>query len=176
MAMLDAHANELRRSMTRRLADSAQTLDWLSRRLVSPVAYIGRQRLQLRGLQSRLAHAAQSSLRQARYQLANMQTRLRSTLPDTASHRIHLVYEGRRMTALTAANILRQRNALDALNTQLALLDPQRTLERGYAIVMDSKGKAIRAPKDLQPRDVVTMRLAEGTATVGIASVQPGLE
>ena len=80
------------------------------------------------------------------------------------------------MTALTAANILRQRNALDALNTQLALLDPQRTLERGYAIVMDSKGKAIRAPKDLQPRDVVTMRLAEGTATVGIASVQPGLE
>ena len=176
LASLDSHADDLMRAMRRRLSDTTQTLDWFSRRLVSPLAYIARERLKLRERQTRLGHATQTPLRQARYLLGHMQTRLSSQLPDTTAHRIQLAYEGRRLVALMAANTSRKRHALDALNAQLELLNPQRTLERGYAIVMDNKGKAIRAPKELRPRDVVTMRLAEGSAEVGIASVQPALE
>ncbi|RJG08047.1 exodeoxyribonuclease VII large subunit [Noviherbaspirillum cavernae] len=176
LATLDAHADDLRRAMKRRLSDAAQTLDWLSRRLVSPSTYIAHERLRLHGFQARLAHATRTPLKQARFSLTHLQTRLAAQLPDTASRRTQLTYDARRMIALMRANTGRERQALGALAAQLELLNPRRTLERGYAIVMDSKGKLVRAPRDLRPRDVVTMRLAEGSAEVGIASVQPTLE
>jgi len=34
----------------------------------------------------------------------------------------------------------------------------------------------VRSPNKLRPREIFTMRLAEGSAEVGIASVQPLLE
>jgi exodeoxyribonuclease VII large subunit len=66
----------------------------------------------------------------------------------------------------------RQRQKLNALTAQLEMLNPQRTLERGYAIVTDPKGKILRAPEELKPRSGVTIRLAGGSAQVEIASVQ----
>ncbi|MGB6054347.1 MAG: exodeoxyribonuclease VII large subunit, partial [Burkholderiaceae bacterium] len=54
--------------------------------------------------------------------------------------------------------------------------NPQRTLERGYAIVSDADGRVIRRPQDIRPRTLLTVRVAEGSAEVGVASVQPTLE
>jgi exodeoxyribonuclease VII large subunit len=72
--------------------------------------------------------------------------------------------------------LARQRQALSALSSQLELLNPQRTLERGYAMVIDPKGRIVRNPGELHPRQTVTVRLAEGSAEIGIASVQSILE
>jgi exodeoxyribonuclease VII large subunit len=103
-------------------------------------------------------------------------TRLSSKLPDTTIHWVRLSDNTRRIVTHTAARVAQKRQAFLLHCSQLELLNPQRTLERGYAIVIDAKGRVVRTPKDLQPREVVTMRLAEGTAIVGIASVQPSLE
>ncbi|HZW12043.1 MAG TPA: exodeoxyribonuclease VII large subunit [Noviherbaspirillum sp.] len=176
LATLEAHAEDLTRALRRQLADASQTLDWLSRRLVSPAAYIAHERLKLRGLQTRLAHATRTPLNQARFAISHLQTRLAAQFPKTAPHRARLTEEARRMTTRMAVQNAQRRQALAALAAQLELLNPQRTLERGYAMVLDSKGRIIRAPKDLRPRDTVTMRLAEGSAEVGIASVQPTLD
>ncbi|GAB3548707.1 exodeoxyribonuclease VII large subunit [Noviherbaspirillum agri] len=176
LATLDAHADDLTRAMRRQLADTSQTLDWLSRRLVSPSAYIAHERLKLRGLQTRLAHATRTPLNQARFAVSHLQTRLSAQFPKTVPHRARLTEEARRMTTRMTVQNAQRRQALAALAAQLELLNPQRTLERGYAMVLDSKGRVIRAPKDLRPRETVTMRLAEGSAEVGIASVQPTLD
>jgi exodeoxyribonuclease VII large subunit len=176
LATLEAHADDLVRAMRRRLSDDAQTLDWLSRRLISPSAHIVHERLKLGGLQRRLAHATRTPLNQARFSFIHLRTRLSAQLPDTVAQRSRLVDHARRMTAQMTAENARRRQALAALTAQLELLNPQRTLERGYAIVMDGKGKVIRSPHALHPRDVLSMRLAEGAAQVGIASVQPALE
>ena len=69
-----------------------------------------------------------------------------------------------------------RRDALGALAAQLELLNPQRTLERGYAILTDDKGAIVRSPAQLQPRRNIGVRLAEGSAEIGIASVQPALD
>ena len=61
-------------------------------------------------------------------------------------------------------------------NAQLEMLNPQRTLERGYAIVTNEKGGIIRTPQELHPRQSVTVKLAEGSALIGIATVQAALE
>ncbi len=69
-----------------------------------------------------------------------------------------------------------RRHQLGALAAQLELLNPQRTLERGYAILRDEKGQIVRAPAQLKARQNINVRLAEGSAELGIASVQTVME
>jgi exodeoxyribonuclease VII large subunit len=79
-----------------------------------------------------------------------------------------------RRAALCVANQQAQRrDGLSALAAQLELLNPQRTLERGYAIVTDASGAILRSPRQLKPSESVTLRLAEGSARIDIAAVQP---
>jgi exodeoxyribonuclease VII large subunit len=176
LATLDAHADDLMRAMQRRLADASQTLDWLSRRLVSPATYIAHERLKLRELNARLAHATRTPLNLARFSLTHLQTRLSAHLPDTEPQRCYLAEHARRIAMRMTVQMAQRRQALAALSSQLELLNPQRTLERGYAMVIDNKGRLIRAPRDLHPRQTVTVVLAEGSAQVGLASVQPSLD
>jgi len=176
IATLDTHADDLTHAMRRQLANAAQTLDWLSHRLASPATTIAHERLKLQGLQSRLAHATRTPLTRARFAAMQLGTRLKAQLPDVAPHWTRLNDNTRRLNTALATFSSRQRQALSALAAQLELLNPQRTLERGYAIVTDAKGKVIRGPKELHPRGVVNIRLAEGYAEVGIASVQETLE
>jgi exodeoxyribonuclease VII large subunit len=58
----------------------------------------------------------------------------------------------------------------------LELLNPQRTLERGYAIVTDDQGAIVRAPGQLRARSTLNLRLAEGGAQVDVDAVRPGVE
>jgi len=176
LAALEAHADDMTRSMRRKLSDTTQTLDWMTRRLVSPAAYIARERLKLQGLKTRLGHAGQAPLAQARHALQHLQLRLAAQLPDTGIQRARVTEHARRLATRMATQVTQRRQALSALAAQLDLLNPQRTLERGYAMVIDTKGRIVRNPDELHPRQTVTMRLAEGTAEVGIASVQATLE
>ncbi|HJW56968.1 MAG TPA: exodeoxyribonuclease VII large subunit [Burkholderiaceae bacterium] len=176
IAALQTQASNLNRNMARQLGSKAQMLDWLSRQLISPSAHIMHDRLQLQSLHNRLLHARQASFAEVRFALMHLRTRWAAQLPDAAPHRIRLEQDSRRFAICIRARMTAQRQALSALASQLELLDPQRTLERGYAIVTDAKGMIIRGPRQLHPRDTVTMRLAEGLVDIGIASVQESLE
>jgi exodeoxyribonuclease VII large subunit len=176
MAMLESHADDLTRALRRQLADATQSVDWLSRRLVSPLAYMERERLKLHALQSRLGHATRIPLSQARHAVQNLGVRLTAQKPETLALRNRIADRNRRLTAQMATRLNQRRQALAALQAQLELLNPQRTLERGYAMVTDAKGKVVRDPQLLKPRTTVTMRLAKGSAEVGIASVQSLIE
>ena len=46
--------------------------------------------------------------------------------------------------------------------TQLETLNPQRTLERGYAVILDKQKKAARKPNDIKADEDYILRLAEG--------------
>ena len=102
-----------------------------------------------------------------------LQSRWSALRPDVRAFRMQV--EGlQRRAALSIANQQAQkRDALNALAAQLEMLNPQRTLERGYAIVTGQDGAILRAPSQLLPRDSVTVRLAEGSAEIEIAAVKP---
>jgi exodeoxyribonuclease VII large subunit len=176
LAALKDHASELSRAFKRQLAEQGQTLDWMSRRLVSPSTHIKHQRVRLQALQTRLEHATRMPAAKARYQLQHLQTRLQNRLPDVRASRQQLAEHSRRLS--NAATQLNQhyRQQLATQLTQLELLNPQRTLERGYAIVTDRHGTVLRTPAQLQARGDITLRLAGGSADISIASVQPTLE
>ena len=56
--------------------------------------------------------------------------------------------------------------------SQLEMLNPQRTLERGYAVVMNTRDLHVaRNPADLQTQTEFEIRLAEGAATVKFEKV-----
>jgi exodeoxyribonuclease VII large subunit len=176
LASLEGTAQEMRRVMRRRLSDASQSLDWLSHRLVSPATYAAHQRLKLHGMQLRLAHATRTPLNMARFAVRQLETRLQGQLPDLAAARRRMQDQGRRLHARVSVEQRQRRQALLALASQLELLNPQRTLERGYAIVTDGGGAVIRSPAGLKVHEKLTMTLAEGSADVTLASVQPSLE
>ncbi len=176
VAELEMHAEDLTRALQRLLGGRAQALDWLSRRLVSPSAAIAHERVKLESLHARLQHAMRIPQTRARFALTHLHARWLAQRPDSRARRLFLAESARRLEAGVASATQQRRQALAALAAQIELLNPQRTLERGYAMVTDGHGKIVRSPSQLHPRTVVTMQLAEGSAEVGIASVQALLE
>ncbi len=59
---------------------------------------------------------------------------------------------------------------------QLEMLNPQRTLERGYAVILSKQENelhAVRKPNELNTENVFQVRLAEGQAEVQFSEVDP---
>ncbi|MEO7496685.1 MAG: exodeoxyribonuclease VII large subunit [Massilia sp.] len=175
MASLAADATDLRRAMRRTLAEANLNLDNCNRRLLSPSAQIGHQRLKLVALSTALGHALRQPVNRGNFTLAQLRGRWARQRPDVRPLRAELASQQRHFASGVAGQLGQRRDALAALSAQLELLNPQRTLERGYAIVRDASGHVLRSPAQLAPRQVLNVRLAEGSADVGIESVQPEL-
>jgi len=175
MGQLRYLREQLQRGLQRQLATHNQTLDWMSRRLVSPKAAIASKRQLLGQRAQSLRYASELPLQRSRHQLQQLEQRLTSLRPDTRHLQRTLGEWQRRLSVAQQQVMKHHRQGLAGLESQLALLNPQRTLERGYAIVSDQHGKALRASKALQANSVVHIRLAEGSADIGIASVQQSL-
>jgi exodeoxyribonuclease VII large subunit len=162
--------------MRRSFSEASQTLDGYSRRLLNPGAQIQQQRLKLLALSTAMTHANRAPLSQARYQLDRLSGRLGARKPDMTAARSALAGLQHRAGISVARQLGQRRDALAALSSQLELLNPQRTLERGYAIVTDAAGAVVRTPAQLKPRSTLHLRLAEGSAQVGVDTVQPALD
>ncbi|MBQ5948428.1 exodeoxyribonuclease VII large subunit [Massilia sp. ST3] len=173
---LSADAMDLRRAMRRTLSDASQGLDSLGRRLLSPSDRIGHQRLRLLSLATAMGHAVQQPLNRQGLVLAQLRQRWARHRPDIRAVRAQLLSDQRHLNASLCSQVKGRRDALAALAAQLELLNPQRTLERGYAIVRDAKGQVLRDPAAIHARDTLTVRLAGGSAEVGVAHVQTVLE
>ncbi|MFZ6844527.1 exodeoxyribonuclease VII large subunit [Undibacterium sp. RuTC16W] len=163
------------RAIQRQLAAHNQTIDWLTRRLVSPINAIQAKRLALESAAQSLRYASAMPRQHAHSRLTNLHTRLNAQRPDSDQERQRLLEQKRRFASAIKLQTDTQNQALMHLSAQLEMLNPQRTLERGYAILSDHKGKLIRSSKNLQAHSLVSVRLADGEAEIGISSVQTSL-
>lgn len=173
MAILAQQTEALSDAMQRQLADRTQTLDWLANRLQSPAAAIRQQRLRIDSLHWRLRHATQTPLVSARFALEQLRQQLQHALPDTGARRTQLQARVARLATLFNRQLAAQQHRHAALHAQLELLAPQRTLERGYAILQDGHGRVLRDTGKLAAPQQLTVTLAQGSARLGIDSVQP---
>jgi exodeoxyribonuclease VII large subunit len=176
VASLQADVTDLRRAMRRTLSEANLNLDNCARRLISPSARIGHQRLQLLAMSTAMTHAVRAPVNRHAFTLAQLRARWASHRPDVRAWRAEIASQQRHFAASLASQMGARRHALGALAAQLELLNPQRTLERGYAIVSDAKGQVLRSPAAIRVNEALTLRLAEGSAEVGVASVQGLLE
>ncbi|CAE6709373.1 Exodeoxyribonuclease 7 large subunit [Paraburkholderia aspalathi] len=173
---LDHRHATLARGFGRMMERRAQQLDWLARRLVSPAERLARQRTHLQQLSLRLASAGARPVRDARARFSLLQMRWQRWRPDLAAHQAKLGMLSQRLDAALLRQHERQSARIDTLAARLEVLSPQRTLERGYAAVLDAQsGRAVRAPSSLKPGRRLTVHLAEGAADIALADVQPRL-
>ncbi|MFM0378364.1 exodeoxyribonuclease VII large subunit [Paraburkholderia strydomiana] len=173
---LDHRHAALARGFGRMMERRAQQLDWLARRLVSPAERLARQRMHLQQLSARLSSAGARPVRDARARFSLLQMRWQRWRPDLAAHQAKLDNLTQRLDAALLRQHERQAARISTLAARLEVLSPQRTLERGYAAVLDAQtGRAVRAPSSLKPGRRLTVHLAEGTADVALADVQPRL-
>ncbi|MES2151044.1 MAG: exodeoxyribonuclease VII large subunit [Pseudomonadota bacterium] len=166
LASLEGDVADLRRAMWRRLAEANLALDNDARRLLSPAAQIGHQRLKLLAGATALGHAVRAPLNRHALALAQLRTRWSRHRPDLRALRAELASQQRHCTASFTSQLGQRRDALGALAAQLEMLNPQRTLERGYAIVRDAEGTVLRSPAQVKPERPLNLRLAEGSIDI----------
>lgn len=173
LASIAQHAQDLSDALRRQFDDHTQKLDWYANRLQSPAVAIRQQRLRIETLQLRLRHATQSPLTSTRFGLEQLHRRLQHALPDTDARRTQLQAKSLQLANLFGTQFTAGRHRHSALQAQLELLAPQRTLERGYAILQDGDGKVLHDTGELAPPQQLIITLAKGSARVGIDAVQP---
>ena len=173
---LDHRHAALARGFGRMMERRAQQLDWLARRLVSPIERLARQRTHLQQLRVRLASAGARPVRDARARFSLVEMRWQRWRPDLSLHRSKVNTLGERLERALLRQHERQMSRVETLAARLEVLSPQRTLERGYAALLDAQsGRAVRAPSALKPGRRMSVHLAEGSADIALSDVQPRL-
>jgi exodeoxyribonuclease VII large subunit len=112
---------------------------------------------------ARRREAARAALKAARAAL-----RLQVASVEGASHRVD---DRTKQLAATATSLDRARKALEERRTEalearaaaLRALDPERTLERGYAVLLDERGELLAGASAVRAAGRFSARLADGS-------------
>jgi exodeoxyribonuclease VII large subunit len=131
--------------------ERAQRLDRLAHRMGRPSARLHEGGQGLLALQHRLQRGLALTV-QAQ---SNVLQRLGTQMPRA----VHQLFE-------------LQRQRLEHAQARLCSLDPQRVLERGYALLTDSEGDAITQVGQVRMGQLVSARLADGTLDLRVEAGQ----
>jgi len=66
------------------------------------------------------------------------------------------------MATLARSLVLQRRGRIETLHGQIAALSPIAILDRGYALVFDSKGRLLKDPAQVSPGERIRARVAKG--------------
>ena len=140
---INSFAARIARLGRRNIEDNAQTLDWLSRRLLSasPVATVRQQRDRLRELSGRLSSSTHAGLLERRQRLATLAAGLLRRSPAVRIERLKTRQQAAsgKLRAAATGTIGELQHRLQIAVRALNSVSPLATLERGYAIVTDAE-------------------------------------
>jgi exodeoxyribonuclease VII large subunit len=74
---------------------------------------------------------------------------------------------------LARARVARARARFEPLDAQLRQLSPLRVLDRGYAIVLDERGRLLKDAADAPPESGIRVRLARGRLRARVTEADP---
>ena len=152
--------------MTRgRLREERQALAWWLRQLRHPARRLDDLRRRRLELLNRLHRASRANLEQAEHRASSLNTRLSSHRPDQriAQGRRQVLELAARLQRVTLERLARRRESTIALLRAQDAVSPQRTLDRGYAIVTrESDGALLRDPSQVRSGENVSATLAGG--------------
>ena len=107
--------------------------------------------------------------------LDQLALRLSHALPNPDRMREQIQGWQQRLNQAWVVRMQNWQRSQSHFQAQLEMLNPQRTLERGYAVILsktDNQLHAVRNPADLKANDAYQIRLAEGGAEVQISKVK----
>jgi exodeoxyribonuclease VII large subunit len=147
-------------------------VDHLARRLVHPGARLQAQSDRVQQLRARLGQASDRILVEHRWRIALLLQRSKARLPkvDELSARL-----ARTLSLLRSAARSRiEQTAADCerLGTNLAHLDPNAVLKRGYSVVRDASGLIVRQGIGLTRGDLLDITFSEGGASARVEQIR----
>lgn len=163
--------------MQGRLARERLRLEGASRRLRHPGERLRQQAQRLDDLDMRLRRAFNQQLANQRERLARLDARLAAQHPGRSLALLRQRLDGlaARLPRAMHSQLRSQRQQLGALAAQLQIVSPLATLGRGYSILLDERGQAVRSAAQTQPGQRLKARLGEGELDVRIEDnhIQP---
>jgi len=163
----------------RYVENTAQTLDWLSKRLAqgSPEAIVARQSAWLGNLRQVMVASMRHLLTKRNTDIERMRYRLLQQSPA-----VRVQSNVTQLAALSHRLVTSGRNRVFNLQSQLNIVarglhsvSPLATLDRGYAIVTDSKsGQVLSDAGKLKQGDSISARLATGSLDATVTQVHQG--
>ncbi len=147
-----------------RLAEKSQSILLASKNLKSPLTMLKEQSQSLDNVEIRLASIMQSIMSGAKqnFQLTAAQIYQSSALQRFGKHEDRLKNNLNSLNSQIKNFIDKKKLMLASINSNLKAISPLAVLDRGYAIVMNENGQALKSSKDLKIGDAVTTRLADG--------------
>lgn len=126
--------------------------------------------LRVDDLERRLQQALQRRLGQSRERLLRLEHRLASRHPgrQLALLRQRLDILAERLPRAMQAGLRQRRLQLGAMAQTLQVVSPLATLGRGYSILLDEKGHAIRSADQTRVGQRLEARLGEGRLSVRV--------
>jgi exodeoxyribonuclease VII large subunit len=164
--------NRLTVALTRSLKAGQDRSTWLQRRLAQlhPGVELRQRAQRLDDLEQRLIRVVRSDLGERRQTLLQLAAELRQHSPA-----LRVANARRRLEAARASIERAAQQTVEKLATRLAVasrtldaVSPLATLERGYAIVTDSKGTVITNAQDVRAGQIIQARLMKGTVRARI--------
>ncbi|MFZ5502911.1 MAG: exodeoxyribonuclease VII large subunit [Pseudomonadota bacterium] len=161
LAELSNLAQHLARSQTQRLYNTMQRVDFLQRRLVHPARQVARQGERLAQLQHRLQRALRQRNQQQWHWQAVLQ-RFHGIGEKLVRRRESQVNLAQRLLRAAQSAQLQRAARLNSAAQQLAILNPQQVLARGYSLVQDARGEIVRDVAKLPLGAALTITFAKG--------------
>jgi len=167
---LDGLQRRLLLRMQNRLSHDRLRLDSLTRRLRHPGERLRQQAQRLDDLDMRLRRAFLLSLNKRRERLARAETRLAAQHPGRnlklLAQRLDSLAE--RLPRAMRELLKDRRQRFQAQLQTLQVVSPLATLARGYSILLDDQGQAIRSAEQTRNGQRLTARLDQGELLVRV--------
>ncbi len=156
--------------MRDRLARERLRLDGLARRLRHPGERLRQQAQRLDDLDMRMRRAFERQLDNRRQKLLRLETRLSGQHPgrQLALLRQRLDSLAERLPRAMREGLKARRLQLQSQMQTLHVVSPLATLGRGYSILLDERGQAIRNAEQTRPGQRLKAKLAEGELQVRV--------
>ncbi|MCD4862793.1 exodeoxyribonuclease VII large subunit [Pseudomonas sp. PLB05] len=167
---LDGLHRQLLLRMRERLARERLRLEACSRRLRHPGERLRQQAQRLDDLDLRLRRAYVIAQNRRRDRLAHLDTRLAGQHPgrQLALLRQRLEQLADRLPRVMQRQLKERQQRLAGTVQTLQIVSPLATLGRGYSILLDERGQAVRVASQVQPGQKLHARLAEGELEVRV--------
>lgn len=153
-----------------RLMRERLRLDGLSRRLRHPGERLRQQAQRLDDLDMRLSRAFERHLAVRRERLIRLQTRLAGQHPGRQLALLRQRLDGlaERLPRAMRDTLKARRLLLQGQMQSLHIVSPLATLGRGYSILLDERGQAIRSATQTHTGQRLKARLGEGELQVRV--------
>ena len=158
------------KNINRLFSDLNQKIEMNQSKLKSPLALLREKNQNLDNLDLRIQQQQEFILSKKRNHIEKIISKVNYNNPlaklNLITNKINLLLENLKRS--TKDKINNNHNTLDKLLKNIEILSPLAILDRGYAIVLNDKGKAIKSSKEVSKGDLLNTRLSKGIISVEV--------